>query len=55
MAENTSIATSKGTAMDGVASSILAWSLTFVEIYHELISMVFLLLSPELYKKGLFG
>ena len=31
------------TADPGVASSIPAWSCTFVEIYHEIISMVILL------------
>ena len=40
------------TADPGVVSSILAWSYTFVEIDHEMISTVILLLSAELFKKG---
>ena len=40
------------TADPGVASSILAWSHTFVEIDHEIISTVSLLPSPESFKKG---
>ena len=40
------------TADPGVASSIPAQSHTFVEIDHELISMVILLPSAESFKKG---
>ena len=40
------------TAVPGVASTILAWSHTFVEIDHEIISMVILLPSAESFKKG---
>ena len=40
------------TADPGVASSIPAWSHTFVEIDHEIISTVFLLPSAESFKKG---
>ena len=40
------------TADPGVASSIPAWSHTFVEIDHELISTVILLPSAESFKKG---
>ena len=40
------------TADPGVASSILARSHTFVEIDHEIISMVTLLPSAESFKKG---
>ena len=40
------------TADPGVASSIPAWSHTFVEIDHEIISMVILLPSAESIKKG---
>ena len=40
------------TADPGVASSILAWSHTFVEIDHEIVSMVILLPSAESFKKG---
>ena len=40
------------TADTGVASLILAWSYTFVEIDHEIISMVILLPSAESFKKG---
>ena len=40
------------TADPGVASSILFWSNTFVEIDHEIISMVILLPSAESFKKG---
>ena len=36
----------------GVASSIPARSHTFVEIDHEIISTVILLLSADLFKKG---
>ena len=42
------------TADPGVASSIPARSHTFVEIDHELISMVILLPSAESFKKGCF-
>ena len=35
-----------------VACSILAWSHTFVEIDHEIISTVILLPSAESFKKG---
>ena len=40
------------TADPGVPSSIQAWSHTFVEIDHEIISMVVLLPSAESFKKG---
>ena len=40
------------TADPGVASSIPAWSHTFVEIDHEIISMVILLSSAESFKRG---
>ena len=40
------------TATPGVASSIPAWSHTFVEIDHEIISTVILLPSAESFKKG---
>ena len=40
------------TADPGVASLIPAWSHTFVEIDHEIISTVILLPSPESYKKS---
>ena len=40
------------TADPGVASSIPAWSNAFVEIDHEIISMVILLPSAESFKKG---
>ena len=40
------------TAVLGVASSIPAWSHTFVEIDHEIISTVILLPSAESFKKG---
>ena len=40
------------TADPGVASSIPAWSHTFVEIDREIISMVFLLHFTESFKKG---
>ena len=40
------------TADPGVASSILAWSHTFMEIDHEIISTVILLPSAESFKKG---
>ena len=39
------------TADPGVASSIPAWSHTFVEIDHEIISTVILLPSAESFKK----
>ena len=42
----------KLTADPGVASSIPAWSHTFVEIDHEIISMVILLTSAESFMKG---
>ena len=40
------------TADPGVKSSITAWSHTFVEIDHEIISTVILLPSAESFKKG---
>ena len=40
------------TADPGVPSSIPAWSLTFVEIDHEIISTFIFLPSPESFKKG---
>ena len=40
------------TADPGVASSIPAWSHTFLEIDHALISTVILLPSAESFKKG---
>ena len=40
------------TAIPGVASSIPAWSHTFVEIDHEIISLVILLPSADSFKKG---
>ena len=40
------------TADTGVASSILAWSHTFVEIDNVIISMVILIPSAESLKKG---
>ena len=40
------------TADPGVASSILAWSHTFVEVDHEIISTVILLPSADSFKKG---
>ena len=40
------------TADPGVVSSISAWSHTFVEIDHEIISTVILLPSAESFKKG---
>ena len=40
------------TADPGVSSSIPARSHTFVEIYHEIISMVILLPSADSFKKG---
>ena len=40
------------TADPGVASSIPAWSHTFVEIDHEIISTVVLLPSADSFKKG---
>ena len=40
------------TADPGVASLISAWSYTFVEIDHEIISMVILLPATESFKKG---
>ena len=42
------------TANPGVASSIPAWSHTFVEIDHEIISTVILLPSAESFKKGFY-
>ena len=42
------------TADPGVASLILAWSHTFVEIDHEIISAVILLSSAESFKKGCY-
>ena len=42
------------TADPGVTSLILARSHTFVEIDHEIISMVILLPSAESFKKGCF-
>ena len=39
------------TADPGVASSILAWSHTFVKIDHEIISTVILFPSAESFKK----
>ena len=43
------------TADPGVASSILARSHTFVEIDHEIISMVILFPSTDSFKNGLCG
>ena len=40
------------TAIPGVVSSIPAWSHTFVEIEHEMISTVILLPSADSFKKG---
>ena len=40
------------TADPGVASSIPAWSHTFLEIDHEIISTVILLPSADSFKKG---
>ena len=40
------------TAIPGIASSIPAWSHTFVEIDHEIISTVILLPSADSFKKG---
>ena len=40
------------TADPGVTSSIPAWSHTFVETDHKIISTVILLPSPEAFKKG---
>ena len=40
------------TADPGVASSIPAWSHTFMEIDHEIVSMVIFLPSAESFKKG---
>ena len=40
------------TADPGIASSILGWSLTFVEIDHQIISTVILLPSAESFMKG---
>ena len=42
----------KLTADPGVASSIPAWSHTFVEIDHEIVSTVILLPSAESFMKG---
>ena len=39
-------------ANPGVASSLTAQSYTFVEIYHEIISTVILLLSADTFKNG---
>ena len=44
----------KLTADQGVTSSIPAWSHTFVEIDHEIISTVILLPSAESFMKGCF-
>ena len=43
------------TADPGVPSSIPAWSYTFVEIDHEIISTVILLPSAESVKKGCYS
>ena len=43
------------TADPGVTSSIPAWSHTFVEIDHDIISMVILIPSAESFKKGLLS
>ena len=40
------------TTVPGVASSIQAWSYTFMEIDHEIISMVIFLPFVESFKKG---
>ena len=49
----TCLATDAGLIADlGVVSSILARSHTFLEIDYEIISMVILLPSAELFKKG---
>ena len=40
------------TADPGVASSIPAWSHTFMEIDHEIISTIILLPSTDSFKKG---
>ena len=49
----TCLATDASLAADpGVASSIPAWSHTFVEIDHKIISTVILLPSAESFKKG---
>ena len=40
------------TADPGVASAIPAWSHTFMEIDHEIISTVILLPSADSFKKG---
>ena len=40
------------TADPGVASSILVWSHTFVEIGHDIISTAILLPSAESFKRG---
>ena len=40
------------TADPGVGSLIPAWSHTFMEVDHEIISMVILLPSAESFKKG---
>ena len=42
------------TADPGGASSIPAWSHTFVEIDHEIIAKVILLPSADLFKKGCY-
>ena len=43
------------TADPGVASSILGWFHTFVEIDHEMISTVILLPSAESFQEGLLS
>ena len=43
---------SENEIVPGVASSITAWSHTFVEIDHEIISAVILLPSADSFKKG---
>ena len=49
----TCVATDTGLSADsGVVSSIPAWSLTYVEIDYEIITMVILLPSAESFKKG---
>ena len=49
----TCLATDASLAADpGDASSIPAWSHTFVQINHEIISMVILLPTTESFKKG---
>ena len=52
MAHPPCLATAAGQTIDpGVASLILAWSNTFVEIDYEIISTVILLPSDESFKK----